>query len=356
MHRPHQCSYGLSIWPHQGIPWCTCRIRDDTAPTPTAPVALAINYPGPNYAFDSGWIAIAPGQSVYVTHNLGGSIGDYIVDLRFTDDADLTEFHQASFGGSYNPDPAGTYWSNLSTSSIKITRVATYGVANYRFRVRIWLDSNANYDSGWVTTGKGVEISRTHGLGGSADNYLVYMEFKDLSLPGLWINQAWYGGDTNTRGERIGAYWKNLTASTIKWVRQEEDDAAHQVRVRIWKAPSPTFDSGWVSSGVTEPRFAGGFHHIGGRVDDYIIDVQFKDAAVNSGTNEGHGVNQRCYGGCYFGPQDADWPSTFQGAMWVNLSSGFWSVFREYDDRFVDQVRIRIWRLPGFIYLPVVLR
>ena len=313
-----------------------------TAPTPTAPVAPAIYSPGPDYAFDSGWIHIAPGQPVYLTHNLGGSIDDYVVDLRFTSDDDLIYFHHHGFGGTNG----GTYWSNLSTSSIKITSLEASERASYRFRVRIWLDSNANYDSGWVTTGKGVEISRTHGLGGSADDYLVYMEFKDLSLPGMGINQAGYGGTTNsasTSGERIGAYWKNLTTSTIKWVRQEEDDAAHQVRVRIWKAPRPTFDSGWSDFGGAEAKYAFGWHSIGGRVDDYIIDLQFKDTAVNSGTNEGHGVNQRCYGGCFFNSQDPDWPGTNQGASWMDLDSKSWSARGSVDDRFADQVRIRIW-------------
>ncbi|MCI0477033.1 MAG: hypothetical protein L0Y55_12360, partial [Anaerolineales bacterium] len=91
------------------------------------------------------------------------------------------------------------------------------------------------YDSGWVAIGLNVTNTRTHSLGGDVDDYVVDLTCKTTT--GIGVNAhglgglTWYAWDTLYWG---GAYWAELTSSSIKVRRYGNDDSCEQVRIRIW--------------------------------------------------------------------------------------------------------------------------
>jgi len=98
-----------------------------------------IGFPKPNYS--SGWRKISKGQTLVITHNLGGDVNDYVVDLQFKEtDTPAFGIHGKGFGGwEYSSDSTvrGAYWHSLNTSDITVYRQAD----DFRIqevRVRIW--------------------------------------------------------------------------------------------------------------------------------------------------------------------------------------------------------------------------
>jgi hypothetical protein len=92
------------------------------------------------------------------------------------------------------------------------------------------------YDSGWTGITQGHSDPFTHSLGGSIDNYIVDLTCKS----GAPYNVNGYGVGGDMWYEPIGnyyyygAYWYNLTTSTITVTRGDNDDSCGWVRVRIW--------------------------------------------------------------------------------------------------------------------------
>jgi BNR repeat-like domain len=275
-------------------------------------------------SYDSGWLAFAPNEIKILTHNLGGDVSTYVVDLQFRDDGS-NKVNQVYFG-SRDADSVGTYWSNLTASTIRVDRCSS-DVNCDEIRVRIWKIERANFDSGWKNISPGQTLDLTHSIGGSSDDYVVYLEFKDNE--GYGIHQRLYGGSVfqpeSSTPISVGAYWRNLNSSAVQVTRGTEDTTADQIRIRIWKASHPDYDSGWQAAG-TESIFD---HNLGGPWNDYVVDLQFKDL-------DSYGVNQRFYGG---GPSAEE-----AGAYWKGLNGSQVSVYRQSSAPHIDQVRIRLWR------------
>lgn len=89
------------------------------------------------------------------------------------------------------------------------------------------------YDSGWTSMSLGGTVTLTHSLGGDIDNYVVDMTCKH-STSG--INNWGLGGDANY-DEYYGAWYTNLTATSITLRRWGEDTDCPQARIRIWMYP-----------------------------------------------------------------------------------------------------------------------
>jgi hypothetical protein len=87
----------------------------------------------------------------------------------------------------------------------------------------------AAWDSGWRLISVGGTLVLSHGLGGNPDDYFVDLQFKDTN-DGYQININSYG----MRWFTLGAFYSNLTSSTIAVTRGTEDVYADYVRVRIW--------------------------------------------------------------------------------------------------------------------------
>ena len=155
------------------------------------------------------------------------------------------------------------------------------------------------YDSGWVSLRQNEARVLYHNLGISENSYVVDMQYRNSSVEG--INQRYYGGfDIGTHPsiglaaeDRAGGYWRSLTSTSITVYRRSEDIYAEQVRIRLWVSSPTDYDSGWISLAVNTTQTL--THDLGGNVDDFVVDMQFKSGSV--------GINQRYYGGCDNGSQ-----------------------------------------------------
>ncbi len=205
------------------------------------------------------------------------------------------------------------------------------------------------YDSGWIALRPGAARTLKHALGGNQDDYVVILDYKTDDVNG--INQRYFGGaDFGTHpapghaaNDRVGAYWRSLTSSTITIYRRPEDTYADWVRVRIWVDPYPNYDSGWVTlaPGAAATTLN---HNLGGDPNDYVVDMEYKSA--------GSGINQRYFGGADFGSKSfGGTRNNYRvGAYWRSLTSNTITLFRRAEDEYAGQVRVRIWYRPWPTY------
>jgi len=88
-----------------------------------------------------------------------------------------------------------------------------------------------SYNSGWTNIAKGNWHTFVHNLGGNPDNYVVSLDFKDVSPSNYGHHNAMYGG---TADPYHGAHWENLNSTSIVVYRLIDDPVCGMVRVRIW--------------------------------------------------------------------------------------------------------------------------
>jgi hypothetical protein len=95
--------------------------------------------------------------------------------------------------------------------------------------------------------------------------------------------------------------------------------------------PYANYDSGWVSieKGANK-RIA---HKLGGKVDDYLVNLMCKDPGED-------GINQNYYG--------VD--SGYGGVTWWGLTNWDIRIYRDKKDTYCDKVRLRIWKTGAPIY------
>jgi len=300
--------------------------------------------------YDSGWLTFETNTPLTLTHGLGGNVSDYVVYMEFYNDTRGDKVNQMFYGGVdfgaktssglADNQRRGGYWRSLTSSSITLYRMPEDVYAE-KVRVRIWVDNSPDYDSGWVSVATDETKTLTHNLGGSADDYVVYMEYMN---PDYGLHNAYFSGNDfgafsyggMRENDRVGLYWRTLTNTSITLYRRPQDDFATTVRIRIWVRPVPTYDSGWTTINKDEQKFF--YHNIYGNTDDYVVDLQFRSAA--------NGVNQRFYGGGDMGANPA--PGLVEndrvGAYWTLLNSGLIEVYRRAEDIYAEEVRVRIWR------------
>lgn len=105
--------------------------------------------PTPDY--DSGWVSVERGRSATLTHNLGGNLNNYVIqmecfDLGSYDGNQL--YHRQSYGGRADIRSffgavvgnyrRGAYWHGLSNTEIKVHRERN-DWNSPRVRIRIWV-------------------------------------------------------------------------------------------------------------------------------------------------------------------------------------------------------------------------
>lgn len=99
--------------------------------------------PFPRPAYDSGWVVLAEGSSTILTHNIGINTDKYVVDLQMRDTSyyGTTNVHiggNAVWDEGYGENSwRGAYWSNLTTTTIKVTNNTQSGLDSVR--IRIWV-------------------------------------------------------------------------------------------------------------------------------------------------------------------------------------------------------------------------
>ncbi len=310
-------------------------------------------YPG----WDSGWVSLTPGASTTLTHGLGGDADDYVVDMQYKSSGSGVnqryyggaDFGATAFNGNREDERVGLYWRSLNNSAITLFRRAEDDYAA-QVRIRIWVRPTPTYDSGWVSVNQDQAKTLAHNIGGNPEDYVVDMQYKY----GSTVNQRYYGGadfganppSGMNANDRVGAYWRSLTASSIAVYRRPEDIYAPQVRIRIWcfwKPPAPDYDSGWVSlgAGASATTLT---HNLGGDADDYFVGMQYRSG--------GSGINRRYYGGADFGATafSGTREDDRVGAYWRSLNNSTITVFRRSEDDYAPEVRVRIWRMPKSDY------
>jgi hypothetical protein len=95
-------------------------------------------FPAPNY--NSGWINVSAGVTWNLTHNLGGDVNNYFVDIMAYDTRNDTQlYHNLYFGMDWSDavTSRGFYWKNLNSTHISIYR-ATSDTRAGALRIRIW--------------------------------------------------------------------------------------------------------------------------------------------------------------------------------------------------------------------------
>lgn len=200
-----------------------------------------------------------------------------------------------------------------------------------------------DYDSDWTPIDIDSALTFSHELGGDRDDYRVVLEYRTDDVNG--INLRYYGGADfganaapgHQENDRVAAYWRSLTGSSVTVYRRPEDTYALDVRVRIWVMPEPDYDSGWVSMGQDQARHF--VHELDGRPQDYLVDVQYQTG--------GGDVNARYYGGIDFGATAFNGTRNDErmGTYWRSLDDRSIWVYRRPEDIYADQVRVRIWRV-----------
>jgi hypothetical protein len=297
----------------------------------------------------SGWVDINPGQTLTLTHNLGGAVEDYQVQLWFLD-LPLGQGYGINIFGYGGIEAEGfhygTYWQNLTPTTIEVVRGPVDGTAD-RVRVWIWKPSPApDVCTDWLDATPGDFTQAVHQLGGDPEEYVISLWFKDGSGR---IHQQGYGG-LEDAGTPTGAYWADPTVSYIPVYRFPGDSFVDQVRVCVAIPDDPpAYDSGWwpIAPGTTLTLT----HNVGGSVNGYIVDLEFYDV-------EAFGIHVVGLGGDFLDPpppgDGAD--SIEHGAHWQNLTTSAIEVVRQDQDIYVDQVRVRIWQRKATVFLPLVLR
>ena len=95
--------------------------------------------PFPRPAYDSSWVAVVLGSEVTLTHNIGGNVDNYVVDLQFKNTVFFFGVNTMGYGMLYmEGNWAGATYSELTTTSIKVHRVDA-DIYAPEVRVRIWV-------------------------------------------------------------------------------------------------------------------------------------------------------------------------------------------------------------------------
>ena len=310
--------------------------------------------------YDSGWVSLGAGASATtLTHNLGGSTDDYLVDMTYRSNSSGinrryfggADFGATSFGGGYEDERVGAYWRSLTNNTVTVYRRPEDDYAP-EVRIRIWVMPKPDYDSGWVSVGAGASATMlTHNLGGDTGDYLVDMQYYSS---GSGVNQRYYGGaDFGAHpapgadaDDRVGAYWRTLTNSTITVYRRPDDIYAEKVRIRIWRMAQPNYDSDWI--GMAQDESTSLEYELSGFPNAYFLTMWQKDTGSN-------GVNQRYYGGMDLGAKTGSEDARV-GSYWRSLDGDSVTVYRRPEDPYADYGRVRIWDYSVKVYLPLLQR
>ncbi|GAI35126.1 unnamed protein product [marine sediment metagenome] len=105
--------------------------------------------------------------------------------------------------------------------------------------VRIWYNSQFDYDSPWTPISAGSAHPFSFALGACAGDPVVDLQFYDSDDPRYGVNNLYYGGNALHVLDQLefGAFWQDLTGSSIDVHRGANDLSADQARVRIWTTP-----------------------------------------------------------------------------------------------------------------------
>jgi len=174
-------------------------------------------------AYDSGWVALAPGESKYLYHNLGGNVENYLVDMQMKDapPGDAMGIHNIGYGTEktrteqwgWNYEGAG--YNSLSTTGIYVFRSLddkSFGGAD-EIRIRIWVCGSNGFDSelgggadsDWIISGNNMYagVSGNVGIGATNPKSHLHVNSDQTTTALLQITTSISGSDRED-GLRIG--------------------------------------------------------------------------------------------------------------------------------------------------------
>jgi NADH:ubiquinone oxidoreductase subunit 3 (subunit A) len=126
-----------------------------------------------------------------------------------------------------------------------------------------------------------------------------------------------------------------IAETQLKQAQTQQQIAPKQTIARLKSQfPRPHYDSGWISFRTRKRQTIR--HNIGGNVENYFVDMLFRDEDSRAG--EGGGINVITFGGGY---HEGSPVVSHKGAYWWDLTNESLQVGVRGDS--VDSVRIRIW-------------
>ena len=192
------------------------------------------------------------------------------------------------------------------------------GQHDLTFTIYYWNSFISKYEAVWAETHTGVQV--TNGL------FNVILGSQGTPLTGEVF--AGVGGNTQDEGDTRLGVAVDGGAELSPRVPLLTVPYAHRAEY-VNRFPEPDWQSSWYTIAQAETKTW--THNLGGNTDDYVVDLQFKNAA--------DGINQVSYGGGY------DDEGGSYGANWHDLTDSQIQVSRSSQDWAAEQVRVRIWRI-----------
>ena len=302
--------------------------------------------------WSSGWVDLAPGESKTLTHNVGGDIEDYALQMWFRDtDTGGYGVNNRAYGSDEdNGVWLGAFWRSLTDTTIAVARQPADVMAE---QVRVWLwpmeYTSPPYCTAWAAVGQGSTVTVVHNLGGNPDDYVVKLWFRHPAFP-TGVHQIYYGG-AEGGGESLGAYWHGLDATQIQVSRLYADIEAEEFLLCVGLTDPPAWDSGWVSMDPGQALVLD--HNLGVSILRYVVRMEFKQVSKEGAPEAPMAIHQFGYGGLASNVLN---DATYLGANWQNLTNQSITLYRWADDQYADQVRVRIWLRHLSTYLPIVFK
>lgn len=191
------------------------------------------------------------------------------------------------------------------------------GQHNLIFTIYSWNQYISSYENVWTETHNNVPF--TNGLFnvrlGTQGSPLYGSVFAGMGENGVWHGDLVLGIRVDGGAELS----PRISLGTVPYAHRAE---------YVNRFPAPHYNSGWQA--IAQNQLKTFTHNLGGNVDNYVVDVQFKDAG---------GVHQAYYG------WDHDDLAGDKGAYWGGLTTTSIYVWRAANDLGVVQVRVRIWRI-----------
>lgn len=322
------------------------------APEPDAGPWLARPGSPAGEIWSSGWVDIATGEPILFTHNMGGDITDYAIQMWFKDTgAGGYGVNNRGYGGDEdNGLWVGAFWRSLDNATITVVRQLVDTAAD---QVRVWIwpsQADVEYCTDWAAIAPNTTVTVNHNLGGNVDDYAVKLWFRTASLNG--VHQIYYGNAEGNSGKGYGAYWHSLDTAQVQVSRLADDTEVDEFHLCVSVPDPPDWDSGWVPVDPGEAAVLS--HNLGGSINRYIVRMEFKAVPEKGSPQAPMAIHHHAYGGTSSNILAED--AAYMGANWQNLTNQSITVYRWADDPLADQIRVRIWQRRMAVHLPAVLK
>lgn len=244
--------------------------------------------------FDSGFMAIAPNQTLQFAPNLLANSAAWVIEVRQRSLDPLVGDHCFFIGGDNFREQGGALKQQglaldlisgtAPNEIVEITRLPD-DVRSEQVRLRVWMVFNEDYERFYRAFAPGEVYTINHDLGRNPDNYVVAMRFRTGSGAGSIQHMAGLGGDAvESEADAMGGAWGRLTPRDITFWRGPGDTLAEYLSVKIWSLgyPGAREASDHTLGRYTLPS-TGGWRSQADHNADVALNVADVIAALNAG-------------------------------------------------------------------------